>query len=344
MKPVTPELLRRYAAGTLSDADQHRVERAALDDPFVADALDGFLAMTGQSVPLEELQARLERRTRPNRRLGIWVPLTAAAGLGGMLFLGYSLFFKAQVPVASEMAKHAAPAARQDSAAPAPTPPPVQQPSMSLVPPRTTQAAPAGGAKMYTQEEADKVAPNVRAFSAAPDVADRDNYSLAAPAAAPAAAPPADTTVHREMLAKRSISASAPQKTDSSKVVSTIRIAGVNRPANDAVLDSTLRSEMAKGKFTLPFLDASPVVGRAAYQQYLQQQARRPADTGKTGIVRVQFRVNADSTLSRFRVLKGLGEPYDDEALRLVREGPRWYPALRRGKPVSRKVQVDVSF
>jgi hypothetical protein len=36
------EEIRRYAEGKMSPEEMHAIEKAALDDPFLADAIDGF--------------------------------------------------------------------------------------------------------------------------------------------------------------------------------------------------------------------------------------------------------------------------------------------------------------
>ncbi|SDM67353.1 energy transducer TonB [Siphonobacter aquaeclarae] len=336
MKPVTPELLRRYAAGTLSDAEQHRVERAALDDPFVADALDGFLAMEGKSVPLEELQARLDRRTRPNRRLIGWAPLATAAGLAGILFLGYSLFFRTQAPLTPEIAKQSAPPALKDSVVPAAPVPMAEQPAVAYAPPKarlSNRDEPAGS----SQRTADSSIPQV-AMAAAPIPARKMAMKLASP----------DTF-------RQYGDAVPPQAMLQGKVVADSGKGEVrtklSTPADSTVpglgADTSLMNEVVTvgyGRQAITERPPIPFRGIGDFRTYLSTRRRIPAQEPPIGKVILQFRVNTDSTLSRLRVVKGLGKPYDDEALRLVREGPRWLPALRNGKPVSRKTRVEIPF
>ncbi len=80
-KQPTTEQLRKYVAGQLSRAEQCAVERSALDDPFVADALDGLMASKNPDNDLAELQSRLQKRVNPkeNQRLGVWLWASAAA-------------------------------------------------------------------------------------------------------------------------------------------------------------------------------------------------------------------------------------------------------------------------
>jgi Gram-negative bacterial TonB protein C-terminal len=43
-------------------------------------------------------------------------------------------------------------------------------------------------------------------------------------------------------------------------------------------------------------------------------------------------------------VLQSLGYGCDQEAMRLVREGPAWLPGTANGTPVNSSVQVNVPF
>jgi TonB family protein len=60
--------------------------------------------------------------------------------------------------------------------------------------------------------------------------------------------------------------------------------------------------------------------------------------------VRVEFTVKADGQLSDFKIKKGLGYGCDEEAIRLIKEGPAWKPAVYQGKKVERKITVYVPF
>ena len=52
--------LQRYLKGELSPREMHALEKAALDDPFLSDALEG-LATPHPETDLSELKARLSK-------------------------------------------------------------------------------------------------------------------------------------------------------------------------------------------------------------------------------------------------------------------------------------------
>ena len=118
-------LIRQYLAGELDDKAMHDLERRALDDPFLADALDGYAQHSAdQQAQQADLKARLARRVAPEK--GKVRPLyyrwaAAAAILLLMFSAGWFLWNqqKAAPPIAGIPA---APAPAADSAIPAPAP------------------------------------------------------------------------------------------------------------------------------------------------------------------------------------------------------------------------------
>jgi len=75
-----------------------------------------------------------------------------------------------------------------------------------------------------------------------------------------------------------------------------------------------------------------PVMGMAAYNNYLVKNIRHPEDQiKKTGTVKVIFSVGIDGTIWDFAILQSLDLSHDLEAIRLVREGPPWRPGLLHG-------------
>ena len=57
--------IRRYLSGKMSREEMYQLEKAALDDPFLADAIEGFEkhADINVSADLNELKQRLAEKT-----------------------------------------------------------------------------------------------------------------------------------------------------------------------------------------------------------------------------------------------------------------------------------------
>ena len=54
--------------------------------------------------------------------------------------------------------------------------------------------------------------------------------------------------------------------------------------------------------------------------------------------------VGADGKISDLKVVRGLRDDYDDEALRLVCEGPAWQPGIAGGRARRLPVELTVPF
>ncbi len=70
---------------------------------------------------------------------------------------------------------------------------------------------------------------------------------------------------------------------------------------------------------------AQPLGGTTAFQAYLRDRQRYEGPDS-SAIVLLQFTVRADSTLHDFEVLYSSDSTLNAEAIRLLREGPKWIP------------------
>jgi TonB family protein len=67
-------------------------------------------------------------------------------------------------------------------------------------------------------------------------------------------------------------------------------------------------------------------------------------DLGIQGRVYVQFTVNLDGTLSDFKILKGVTNDIDQEALRVMTLSPNWIPAIKRGISYKTNYTIPIFF
>jgi TonB family protein len=98
-KNYTAADIEKYHKGLLSPGEMNEMEKAALDDPFLADALEGYGATTvNVSSDLSELEKKLEERISDKKLISIapsgsmfkwWKVAAAIIILGG---LGYFVF------------------------------------------------------------------------------------------------------------------------------------------------------------------------------------------------------------------------------------------------------------
>jgi cytoskeletal protein RodZ len=95
--------IKKYLSGELSARAMHQLERRALDDPFLMDALAGFeQGAPDQQANLDELALRLQQRTSPDeRRIIPWGPLSIAASILIAIGAGIWYFSAPQQPLSA---------------------------------------------------------------------------------------------------------------------------------------------------------------------------------------------------------------------------------------------------
>jgi len=77
---------------------------------------------------------------------------------------------------------------------------------------------------------------------------------------------------------------------------------------------------------------AFPVTGMPEFKKYLEKNIRTPVTASPmTGTVKVLFNVGNDGSVWDFVIMQSLALPYDQEAIRLIKEGPAWRPGVLHG-------------
>lgn len=80
---------------------------------------------------------------------------------------------------------------------------------------------------------------------------------------------------------------------------------------------------------------------------FLQSQIVYPEAAivgGTEGVVYVEFVVDAAGTIGNAKVVKGIGDGCDEEAIRVVRKMPAWKPGMINGKPVNVLFHLPIRF
>jgi periplasmic protein TonB len=87
--------------------------------------------------------------------------------------------------------------------------------------------------------------------------------------------------------------------------------------------------------------------GVEALYTYLSNNTKYPTvakDAGIQGTVHITFVVEKDGSISSAKVLRGIGGGCDEEAMRVVKNMPRWKPGKQRGKEVRVQFNLPVRF
>ncbi len=87
--------------------------------------------------------------------------------------------------------------------------------------------------------------------------------------------------------------------------------------------------------------EAEPAYGWVAFGQYLEKNKKTPAGADSlSGNVVLSFEVNKKGVLADFKIKQSLSKLHDEEAIRLIKQGPSW--KLRSGRKA--RVTVMVRF
>lgn len=385
MKPVWKSHLLRWITGEATRHDEQSLAGLAKDDPFLAEALEGYrsLPADGHAAALARLKAGIRQRAEPKRGAGFYLLRIAAVGtllMVGILavrpFLnknsaekatayaptaGTEAAVTADSTSAAEALTETTPepqALEQTAAAPAPKPA-AKSASPSLNPEQDAADQPAPPIAMIEEialDDAPQAAPAKEAATAKPDADLLRNNKPAAPPSLPPAAK--KTGVEREVtgyvtdetgkpLAGTTVSGgSTTTATDASGKYLLSLPAGAgsvtfSKPGFEDLEialgpDNRLDVEMSGQAGLLTETTASkrmkavapkPKGGFKAFEKYIQDNRKMPAEAAKAGIkgsVTLRFLVSGDGTLSDFKVIEPLGFGCDEEAIRLLRQGPKW--------------------
>lgn len=90
-----------------------------------------------------------------------------------------------------------------------------------------------------------------------------------------------------------------------------------------------------------------PDEGRRSLKRYIRENLNYPDEAREKGIegtVVVDFFVETNGELTDFQIVRGIGSGCDEEAVRLIKEGPPWNPGTINGSTARQKVRVRIKF
>ena len=86
---------------------------------------------------------------------------------------------------------------------------------------------------------------------------------------------------------------------------------------------------------------------RKFIEQWVYQYLKYPADAVRDGVqgrVLVEFIIGRDGNVTDVKVVKGVSEELDAEAVRVISASPKWKPAKMKGEKVSCSMSIPVEF
>ncbi len=322
--------IRRYHSGEMTPEERYALEREALNDPFLADALEGAEELPAEDFAKDvaHLNRRVKQHIHHHRKVWWQQPVRTAAAVLMLALATFGIIYiwpeRNQEPLA------------------------LKQPGQEKM--MTTEGPPAGsdslqvsaGEKVLQQAAGQKQEETRQRLSDVP-MPDKADHKLAL-AEEPAAKENVEQVNTEEVELAAAEKAARTQQPAVTAPVMALR----SEAAKDVGMDRISEIVVAGQKKNIPgFTPAYPEGGLEIYQHYLEQSLQYPSEALKhktEGTVMVEFVVEPDGSISSLKIIRGIGQGCEEELVRLVREGARWVPAMQYNTPVRDTVQVKLRF
>jgi len=312
VKTNTPDSLtiQQYLDGKLDPEMAHQLEKQALVDPFLWDALEGYSTYRDPAADLSILQKQLHERIvhlQENKKVFdlTWQRLSVAAAAAVMFVSAGILFWmntqKSPEKLASQSQKpvevhvidrDSVEAATNSNNAPVIASLKKKEVGISIPPISEYRPTPSG-----VKEVSPKAVEVAAANQEVSPVAEMEGQSMSAASARVNA---------RQAKAAR------------------------NEENNSALNEAIV-----------PGYSKPPKSGWLAYRDYIDFQTNKfKTDPVLRGSVLLSFQVTTDGKLTNVKVIKGLNEAYDNEAVRIIRNGSEWTPPTD-GNAYEARVEVN---
>lgn len=103
----------------------------------------------------------------------------------------------------------------------------------------------------------------------------------------------------------------------------------------------------AKSDLTPEHVPPKPVGGHNAFKDYIHDNLQYPEtlmEEEVKGIVRMSVVISRAGRIENIEILKSPGIEFEQEAIRLLKEGPSWEPANENGNPVDEEIIIRIRF
>lgn len=350
----------RYHSGAMPPDEMHALEKAALDDSFLADALDGYAFSKNSEKELDEIRIQLNEKRKQKKAApvlslssGSWWKIAAMfvviAGAGYFFFLNNihkenSLAIKEKAVITSRAKDDTSltetnttfekPLAKENKANPAKLPVPTVK-SIQAPPAKNTvrQGEIEREKKLSEEHIADRsektiIIDNDKTRSADISLTDSGEkaFSRSSDVAAISSASP-----NGNFKDKDTANAIAMNKTEPS--LQDVVIVGYGKQRKKSVTGSA--SKKLEGKASgVEISSASPYPkgGKEKFDQYIKDNAVIPSgvNSGKfSADILLSFSLNKKGNPVDIKVLESSCQPCEAEAIRLLKEGPKWVGKVR---------------
>ncbi len=121
---------------------------------------------------------------------------------------------------------------------------------------------------------------------------------------------------------------------------------GITREQNVTGAVSTIEMDDSENQ-AIRYDPPKPVGGSGNFRDYIRENMKYPEsgiEDNIKGTVKLKFTVERNGSISNIEALKSMGEGFDKEAIRLLKEGPEWEPAKENDARVAKEVKLKIRF
>lgn len=150
-------------------------------------------------------------------------------------------------------------------------------------------------------------------------------------------------------LNKQSVSPGSGKKVSDDAKILKKHIGGNIKNPKSATVRDTIPSRKKNEITDFASVDVLPEFpgGMKGWGEYLQSTLKYPDELRKnkiTGRVILSFIVLKNGSITDVKVLRGIGGGADEEAVRVVKESPKWKPGILKGEPVNVAYTMPIFF
>lgn len=316
--------LLRYHQGLMSPAEMHALEKEAMEDPFLAEALEGYGQPGDHLTRLNELHHHFASNVAPfaapsRFRRMYWALGMAAAVLLIVTAAYFAYRREATKPIATPVLARQQPENPPLSEPPAPPSTPVPtNPADTKATQAPAVASPEPNPLPTTDNSTSAIASTE--LPPTPVVADAEIQSRTDAAI---------TTKSEDLQTSPSAPAAvaaAESKEESASSIETVAVSNVRVKKTNSANMKTVAAE------TLKYSSASaqPKQGWPAWQRYLKKNKNELRDENGQrilGTVIVRFAVDRNNRPDQIQVIQSSHPALEAEAIRLIQNGPSWVSA-----------------
>ncbi|GAA4731785.1 energy transducer TonB [Flavisolibacter ginsenosidimutans] len=344
-KTYTAADIARYHSGELSAAERHALEKAALDDPFLADALEGYAATKTPVKDLTALQQKLQLRIEKEKgrrkissigtnwmRVAALFILIAVGGWAIVQLFGGKESKTENVATLKKPVNTGkntvADSATVSSAAPLKTTPLSAETQKEYK--RTTVAKNKSRTHRAVENKINDTESASSAFISAQDSVKELGYVTQQSAAA--------AGQKTEAFKKSIAEAKDKEQGNLASTTDTVKNFNVTLKRSDEGLQEVVVAKARKQparRMNVTIDSLEPAEGWTNFDDYVASHLKEPEELkekGMEGEVELSFEVNKEGEPVNIAVTQSLCAKCDEEAIRILKEGPKWKPKKKKGK------------